>query len=71
MYLDNIELFAKNKKELETLIQAVGIYSQEIGMGFGMEKCAYNEKQETTYNRKNREKNKNTWDYWKQTSSNK
>ena len=32
--------FAKNKKELETLIQAVRINSQDIGMEFGIEKCA-------------------------------
>ena len=30
----------KMKKELETLIHAVRIYSQEIGMEFGIEKCA-------------------------------
>ena len=40
MYMDEIELFAKNVKELETLIQAVRIYSQDMGMGFGIEKCA-------------------------------
>ena len=30
----------KNEKELETLICAVRIYSQDIGMEFGIEKCA-------------------------------
>ena len=30
----------KNGKELETLIHAVRIYSQDIGMEFGIEKCA-------------------------------
>ena len=30
----------KNEKELETLIYAVIIYSQDIGMEFGVEKCA-------------------------------
>ncbi len=40
MYMDNIKLIAKNKKELENLIQAVRIYSQDIGMEFGIEKCA-------------------------------
>ena len=30
----------KNEKELETLIRAVRIYSQDIGMEFGIEKCA-------------------------------
>ena len=40
MYRDDINLFAKNEKELETLIQTVEIYSQDIGMEFGIEKCA-------------------------------
>ncbi len=40
MYMDDIKLFAKNEKELENLIQAVRIYSQDIGMEFGIEKCA-------------------------------
>ena len=39
MYMDDIKVFAKNEKELETLIHAVRIYSQDIGMKFGREKC--------------------------------
>ena len=38
--MDDIKLFAKNEKELETLIHAVKIYRQDIGMEFGLEKCA-------------------------------
>ena len=40
MYMDDIELFAKNEKELEALIHTVRIYSRDIGMGFGIGKCA-------------------------------
>ena len=40
MYMDDIKLFAKNEKELETLIHTLRIYSQDIGMEFGIEKCA-------------------------------
>ena len=40
MYTDDIKLFAKNEKELETVIHAVTIYCQDIGMEFGIEKCA-------------------------------
>ena len=40
MCMDDIKLFAKNEKVLETLIHAVKIYSQHTGMEFGMEKCA-------------------------------
>ena len=36
MYLNNINLFTKNEKELETLIQ---IYSQDTGMELIIEKC--------------------------------
>ena len=32
------KLFAKNEKELETLLYAVRIYSQDIGMEFDIEK---------------------------------
>ena len=38
MYMDDIKLFEKNEKELETLIHAVRMYSQAIGMEFGIEK---------------------------------
>ena len=37
MNMDDIKLFAKNEKEMETLIHAVRIYSQDIGMEFGIE----------------------------------
>ena len=38
--MDDINIFSKNEKELETRIHAVRIYSQDIGMEFGIEKCA-------------------------------
>ena len=40
MYLDDIKPFAKNEKELVTLIQTKRIYSQDIVMEFGIEKGA-------------------------------
>ena len=40
MYMDDIELFAKNEKELGTLIHAVTIYNLDMEMEFGREKCA-------------------------------
>ena len=40
MYMEGIKLFAKKEKELETLIHVVRIYSQDIGMEFGIEKFA-------------------------------
>ncbi len=38
--MDDINLFAKNEEELEILIQVLRIYSDDIGMEFGIEKCA-------------------------------
>ena len=40
MYMDDIKLFAKDEKELETLIHTVRICSRDTGMEFGIEKCA-------------------------------
>ena len=40
MYVDGIKLLAKNKKELEPLIEAIRIYSEDIGMEYVIEKCA-------------------------------
>ena len=40
MYMDEIKLSVKNEKELKTLLHAVRIYSQYVGMEFGIEKCA-------------------------------
>ena len=37
--MDDIKPFAKNDKELETQIQAVRVYSYDIRMEFGIEKC--------------------------------
>ena len=35
MYMDGIKQFSKKEKELETLIQTVRIYSDDIGMKDG------------------------------------
>ena len=36
--MDDLKLFAKNEKDVETLIHVVRIYSQDIRMEFSMEK---------------------------------
>ena len=41
MYNNDIKLFSKNKKELETLIQIVWIYSEDIEMEFDIEKLVW------------------------------
>ena len=50
-----IILFAKTKKELETQIQAVRLYSQNRGMVIWLRKIHYasNEKRETTHDGRN------------------
>ena len=40
MYVDDMKQFAKNEKELETLIRTVRIYSEDIEKEFSIEKCA-------------------------------
>ena len=54
MYLNDTKLFANNEKEMETLIHAVKIYSQDIGMEFGIKRChASYEMWQTTSNWRN------------------
>ena len=40
MYMDDMKLFAKNENRLEILVQAVRIHNKDIGLEFGIEKCA-------------------------------
>ena len=40
IYMDDIKPLVKNEKEQENLIHTVRIYSRDIGMEFGIEKCA-------------------------------
>ena len=38
--MGEIKLFAKNEKELKTRLHTFRIYCQDVGMEFGIEKCA-------------------------------
>ena len=40
LFMDDLKLYAKNEKGLESLVQTVRIFSDDIGMKFGMDKCA-------------------------------
>ena len=40
MYMDDVKLFTKYEKELEIRTQTMRIYSDDIGMEFGIEKYA-------------------------------
>ena len=38
--MDDLKLYASNEKALESLIQTLCVFSKDIGMEFGVEKCA-------------------------------
>ena len=38
--MDDLKLYARNENQLDLLIQTVRIISKDIGMKFGIEKCA-------------------------------
>jgi hypothetical protein len=40
LFMDDLKLFAKNKNQLESMAQTVKIFSEDIRMKFGLEKCA-------------------------------
>ena len=40
LYMDHLKLYGKTQKDLESLIQTVRIYSSDIEMELGLEKCA-------------------------------
>ena len=40
LFMDDLKFYAKSKKDLESLIQTVRIFSDDIGTEFGLDKCA-------------------------------
>ena len=40
LFMDDLKLHSPNEKELDSLVQAICIFSKDIGMEFGIEKCA-------------------------------
>ena len=40
LFMDDLKLYAKNEKALDSLVQTVRIFSTDIGMEFGLDKCA-------------------------------
>ena len=39
LFMDDLKLFAKNEKELDSLVSTVQFFSRDIGMEFGLKKC--------------------------------
>ena len=40
LYMDDLKLYAKNEKEIDALVNIVRIFSKDICMEFGLDKCA-------------------------------
>ncbi|TWW73339.1 hypothetical protein D4764_15G0007330 [Takifugu flavidus] len=41
LYMDDIKLYAKNERDIDSLIHLTRIYSKDIGMSFGLDKCGW------------------------------
>ena len=40
LFMDDLKLYGRNEKEINSLVHTVRVYSSDIGMDFGIEKCA-------------------------------
>ena len=40
LFMDDLKLYASNDNQLKTLLETVKTFSKNIGMAFGLEKCA-------------------------------
>ena len=40
VFMDDIKLYGKSEKELEALVELVSAFSRDVGMEFGLDKCA-------------------------------
>ena len=40
LFMDDLKLYSRNEKGLDSLVQTVCVFSEDIGMEFGIEKCA-------------------------------
>uniref|UniRef100_A0A669EZW7 Reverse transcriptase domain-containing protein n=1 Tax=Oreochromis niloticus TaxID=8128 RepID=A0A669EZW7_ORENI len=40
LYMDDIKLYAKSERDIDSLIHTTRLYSNDIGMSFGLEKCS-------------------------------
>jgi len=38
--MDDLKLYGRNDREIESLVHTVRIFSEDIGMQFGIKKCA-------------------------------
>ena len=40
LFMDDLKVFGKSEREMEALVELVRVYSNDIGMEFGIDKCA-------------------------------
>ena len=40
LFMDNLKLYSRHEKELDSLVQTIGIFSKDIEMEFGIKNCA-------------------------------
>ena len=40
LFIDNLKLYGKSERELDSLVETIRIFSDDVGMVFGMSKCA-------------------------------
>ena len=40
--MDNLKLYSRSEKGLDSLVQTVRVFSEDVGMGFGIEKYVSN-----------------------------
>ena len=40
LFMDDLKLYGKKEREIESLVQTVRIYSEDIAVEFGIHKCA-------------------------------
>ena len=40
LFMDDLKLYGSNEKEINSLVHTVQVFSSDIGMDFGIEKCA-------------------------------
>ena len=39
LFMDDLKLFGKNEREIDSLVKTVQVISKDIGMEFGIKKC--------------------------------
>ena len=40
LFMDDMKLYSRSEKRLNSLVQTVRVFSEDVGMKFGIEKCA-------------------------------